>query len=176
MHTLQHIEFEESRPSFSCGRKLTEEQLTIIWVICKQDRRQTSQQVITEARIKYGLVLDVSLRQLNWWRREWGLNRPKGRPRQESQQLQYSHGSTVVSVQFNLSHVGLHLFILWLGGLPLFGQLTDALQQAILIHIQAFPNDSFPLLYHRPQTLSGESQCLYFPDASSMVSEQRLIG
>ena len=153
MHTIQHIESEESRPNFSYGRKLTEEQLTTIWIICKQDRGQTSQQVITDARTKYGLVLNVSIRQLNWWRREWDLNRPKGRPRQESQQLQHSHISTVIPVQFNISHVGLHLFILWLEGLSLFGQLTDALQQAISIHIQAFPDDSFPLLYHRPQTL-----------------------
>ena len=59
----------------------------------------------------------------------------------------------MVDVQFRLSDVGLHLFTLWLEQQPLMRQLIHALQQAIVTYRQEFPDDKFPLLFHRPQTL-----------------------
>lgn len=152
MHALQHIESNETRPNFSSSRKLTEDQLMMIWIACRQDRSQPSQQVLAELQNKCQQKLNISIRQLNRWRVEWNLNRPKGRPLR-SNQLLHREPTQVILFQPNLPCVGLHLFVFWLEQQPLYARLLEALQKAISAYRQTNPNDSFPLLFHRPSTL-----------------------
>ena len=152
MHALQHIESSETRPNFSSSRKLMEDQLMMIWMACKQDRSQSSQQVLVGLQNTCQQKINISIRQLNRWRVEWNLNRPKGRPHRKNQLLHHSP-TQVILFQPNLPCVGLHLFLFWLEQQPLYERLLDALQQAIAGHRQVHPDDSFPLLFHRPSTL-----------------------
>ena len=152
MHALQHTELNESRPSFSSGRKLTIGQQVVLWMLCEKDRTLSSKQLILQAETEYSCFIQVSLRHVNRWRAEWQLSRQRGRPRRRHQ-LQHIDSSGVLWARFNLPCVGLQLFVLWLQQLPLYQQLVDALQQAIDAYRKTHPGESFPLLYHRPQTL-----------------------
>ena len=152
MHAQQYTESSEARPNFSSTRKLTEEQFLMIWMACKQDRSQPSRQLLLELQNKCQQKINISIRQLNRWRVEWNLNRPKGRPHRLNQLLHRS-STQVILFQPNLPCVGLHLFLFWLEQQSFYVRLLDALQQAIAAHRQVNPDDSFPLLFHRPSTL-----------------------
>jgi hypothetical protein len=103
----------------------------------------------------------VSIRHLNRWRVQWQLNRRKGRPRQAADRPSVVSGAALVQVTPRLSFVGVHLFRHWLDQQETFGPVVAQLPQAIEAHKRAHPDDDFPLLHHREQTLLRRFAALF---------------
>src|SRR5437588_13075125 len=68
----------------------------------------------------------------------------------------------LVRVTPSLAFVGVHVFAGWLQQHERMSMVMPALQQALdRYHIQ-HPDDDFPLLHHRAQTLRRRFQALFF--------------
>ena len=76
----RHNHTEETSPDFSAGRKLSEIEQALLWSVLQEEPGCSSRVLLDKAAARQ-IVMTVSLRHVNRWRRTWGLNRGKGRPR-----------------------------------------------------------------------------------------------
>lgn len=77
-----------------------------MWRVLQEDPECPSR-VLLDKVTQWQIPMAVSLRHVNRWRVEWGLNRGKGRPRQaEGHQPVASGTKTVQALQ--MSFVGVH--------------------------------------------------------------------
>jgi hypothetical protein len=161
-HTLgQDSVADESSPAFYAGTKLSEVEQALLWALLQQDPTCPSRVLLTQVTQRH-IAISVSLRQVNWWRALWGLNRAKGRPcRGEALGPVEGEGS-VLRVTPQLSFVGVHLFAHWLHQRHAFDPVVAQLEQAVATHHQRRPEDDFALLHHRHSTLLHRFEALFF--------------
>jgi len=152
---------ERSRPSFNAGRKLSEIDKARLWQLLNEAPECPSRELLAKVAQRQGLV-PVSVRHLNRLRVQWRLNRPKGRPRQAASGPPVASGAEVVCITPRLSFVGVHLFAHWLDDRGLLDTVVEQLTQAIHTYRTQHPDDDFPLLHHREQTLRRRFQALLF--------------
>ncbi len=164
MQNIQHIEVEDSCPEFCCGKKLSDHQQAQLWSILRDDPTCPSRLVL-ETLAEQADPLSVSIRHVNRWRRTWGLQRKKGRPRRATTSPPVSSSSgQVVHMTPHLSYVGVHLFAAWLDEEGLCEQLVQLLEVRIHQYRAEYPDAEFPLLHHTHTTLLHRVQAvLYAP-------------
>jgi hypothetical protein len=148
-------------PSFCGGRKLGEIEKAWVWNLL-QDAPQCPSRLLLDKVAQTHAPLDISVRHVNRLRRQWQLNRPKGRPRHTPGPRPAAARAPVVQVRPQLSYVGVHLFAHWLDQQGAFEPIVASLKQAVEAHQQAHPDDDFALLHHREQTLNQRFQALFF--------------
>src|SRR5215468_11753315 len=152
---------ERSRPSFDAGRKLSEIDKALLWQLLNETPACPSRELLAKVAQRQGLV-PVSVRHLNRLRVQWTLNRPKGRPRHAEGRPPVASGAEVVRITLRLSFVGVHLFAHWLDHQGLLDTVVEQLTQAIHTYRTQHPDDNFPLVHHREQTLRRRFQALVF--------------
>src|SRR6516165_1006590 len=152
---------ERSRPSFNAGRKLSEIDKALLWQLLNEAPECPSRELLAKVAQRQGLM-PVSVRHLNRLRVQWLLNRPKGRPRHAASCPPVASGAEVVRITPRLSFVGVHLFAHWLDDQGLLDTVVEQLTQAIHTYRTQHPDDDFPLLHHREQTLRRRFQALLF--------------
>jgi len=152
---------ERARPAFDAGRKLSEIDKALLWQLLHEAPECPSRELLAKVAQRQGLVL-VSVRHLNRLRVQWLLNRPKGRPRHAASCPPVASGAEVVRITPRLSFVGVHLFAHWLDDQGLLDTVVEQLTQAIHTYRTQHPDDDFPLLHHREQTLRRRFQALLF--------------
>ena len=152
---------EGASPSFGAGRKLGEVEQALLWTLLHEDPSSPSR-VLLDKVAQRQRPIAVSMRHLNRWRVTWGLNRGKGRPHQAEGPRPVASGAEVVRIIPRLSFVGVHLFVHWLDHQGLLDTVVEQLTQAIHTYRTQHPDDDFPLLHHREQTLRRRFQALLF--------------
>lgn len=158
---LDPIESELSSPEFSCGWKCSESQQAIFWELCKQNSDSPSKELLLSKKAREHRI-EITPRHANRLRRKWGLNRHRGRPSTKGCVLPEKQQGEVIKFTPNLPNVGLQLFHLWMEQWSTFGELTKALEEAVERHKKENPEDSFALLFHRPETLLRRFQALFY--------------
>ena len=151
---------EGSSPSFCAGRKLGDVEQALVWTLLQEDPACPTRVLLDKVAPRHS-PLAVSIRHLNRWRVQWQLNRRTGRPRQAADRPPVVSGAALVQVTPRLSFVGVHLFMHWLDQQETFGPVMAQLTQAIAAHKRAHPDDDFPLLHHREQTLLRRFEALF---------------
>lgn len=149
------------RPAFETGRKLGELDKQWLWNRLHANAACPSRVLCEELRQRHP-PLEISPRHLNRLRVQWGLNRPKGRPRKAPSGGEHNGGAELIEFTPQLGFVGVHLLAHWLEQEQAFEPVIARLEEAIEGHRQAHPEDDFALLHHRPETLRRRFQALFF--------------
>ncbi len=157
----QDILAEEPSPAFYAGRKLSEVEQALLWRVLQEDPGCPSRVLLDEVAHRQKPIA-VSLRHVNRWRRRWGRNRSKGRPRHAAGPRPVASGAEVLRVTPQMSFVGVHVFAHWLDQRDAFGPVVAQLMQAVEAHKQTHPDDDFALLHHRESTVLHRFQALFF--------------
>ena len=142
------------------GRKITALQQSLLWGLLQVDPGCPSRVLLTEMA-QQGEPLSVSVRQLNRIRVKWGLNRRPGRPRTSSGETPLPRGEEGTVVE-RLSFVGVHIFADWIEQEAGWNRVLTLLKQAIDAYQRTHPEEDFPLLHHREETLWRRFQALFF--------------
>ena len=150
-----------SSPSHCAGRKGGDIEKALVLNLLHEEP-QCPSRLLLDKRAHSHAPLDLSVRHLNRLRRQWPLNRPKGRPRHAPCHRPAAPSADIVRVQPRLPYVGVHLFAHWLDQQGAFDPIVAQLQQAIAAHREAHPDDDFALLHHRDETLRRRFQALFF--------------
>ncbi len=168
MQALAHTESYQNPPTFSSGWKLNVLNLLILWKICIQDPSRSSCSILLQYEVQLELGPNmITIRHLNRLRVEWGLNHQRGRPRsspfsevQPEQKVEVS--SNVLSLKLNVPNLGIHLFDHWLEQQGFFKGVVQVLHRAISFYREQHHEESFPLLFHRFQTLVWRLKALFY--------------
>jgi hypothetical protein len=118
---------DHTSPDFYAGRKLGDVEQALLWRLL-QEEPQCPSRVLLEKTTEQYLEITVSIRQINRWRAGWGLNRPRGRPRQGDGYEPVRSGAELVRVTPHLSCVGVHLFARWLDQHDAFAEVVARLR------------------------------------------------
>ena len=164
MHVLlkpQDTENQQKVPTFSCGKKLNELTLAILWQICAQERGLSSRQVLMKAKVRCQFK-GITVRHMNRLRACWDLSRSRGRPRGTWKKREESQAGELVHVKPVLEWVGIHLFHLFLEREGYFDSVVSALEQGIEEYRRTHEGEAFPLLYHKLSTLQSRFQALFY--------------
>ncbi len=157
MQSTDIVENNTVTPSFKDGTKLTAEQKLYLWTLVIADPTVPSSAILEQA-----VSINITIRHLNRLRREWGLSRSKGRPRKLTAESQAQLLPFPVRQETNLPFVGVHLFSCWAEMQEIFPMVLDLMKQAIDAHVESHPENSFPLLLHRDDTLLCRFKALFF--------------
>jgi len=160
MPITQSNPVDDSSPAWCAGRKVTETHKALLWQLLNDDPNCPSRLVL-HAIAETQVQISVTLRQINRLRQAWGLNRAKGRPRRADSQKKSESLGHLVQVTPSLSFVGVHVFAAWMhqqGGLR---EVIPLLQQAIHAYSKQHPEEDFPLLHHKEETLSLRCQAIF---------------
>lgn len=149
-------------PSFSAGRTLSEFEKGQLWQWLQAEPESASRW-LRERLLQSSPGRAVSVRHLNWLRAAWGLSRRRGRPRQSARAVRRGEGEgELIALAPRLSFVGVHLFGHWLDQQGAFTEVIERLEPAIEAYRQTHPEEDFPLLHHRRETLQRRFQALFF--------------
>jgi hypothetical protein len=156
MHAAKSDPSFVSIPNFSSGRKLGEAHKVVLWELFANDPGCPTSEVLKQVEQVYGSIL-ASDRHINRLRAEWGLNRGKGRPRKSKPEA-----SELVRLTSNLPSIWIHLFSAWMDEQDYFASVLTPLKQAIEAYCKNHPDEAFPLLHHRDETLLCRFKSLFF--------------
>lgn len=149
-------------PSFSAGRTLSEFEKGQLWQWLQAEPESASRW-LRERLLQSSPGRAVSVRHLNRLRAAWGLSRRRGRPRQSARAVRRGEGEgELIALAPRLSFVGVHLFGHWLDQQGAFTEVIERLEPAIEAYRQTHPEEDFPLLHHRRETLQRRFQALFF--------------
>jgi len=146
-------------PDWCAGRKVTETHKALLWKLLSDDPTCPSR---LHAIAETPEQITVTLRHINRLRKAWGLNRGKGRPHRVDGQKKGEPQGHLVRVTASLSFVGVHVCEAWWQQHGGMSAVMPLLQQAIPTYRAPHPDDDFPLLHHREQTLRRRFQALFF--------------
>jgi hypothetical protein len=147
-------------PSFYAGRRLSEFEKRQLWQWLQAEPESASRW-LRERLLQGSPGRAVSVRHLNRLRAAWGLSRRRGRPRQRACAVPSGEGE-LIALAPRLSFVGVHLFGHWLDQQAAFTEVVERLEPAIETYSQTHPEEDFPLLHHRQETLRRRFQALFF--------------
>jgi len=159
MFEKYNLDKVELCPEFTGSRKITAIQMTLLWQILKSDTSCPSIEVIRTLQYEYQESVRVTIRQVNRLRVKWGFSRNKGRPNRTSHQVA---DTEPIQRHSHISYVGVHLFAAWVENEGSLMQVVSGLEDAIAQYKEAHPTASFPLLFHRRETLEKRVQSLLY--------------
>src|SRR4029434_5104833 len=159
MHIPQSNPDDAPGPDLCAGRKVTETHKALLWKLLNDDPTCPSRLVL-HASAETPEQMAVTLRPINRLRKAWGLNRGNGRPRRVDGQKKGAPQGSLVRVTPSLSFVGVHVCAAWWQQHGGMSAVPPLLQQAIHPYRTPHPDDDFPLLPHREQTLRRCCQAL----------------
>ncbi len=157
MQSIDIVEDNIITPAFEDGTKLTAEQKLQLWTLVLADPTVSSRAILEQIT-----SINITIRHFNRLRREWGLNRSKGRPRKPSDNSQQQLLPLAVRQETNLPFIGVHIFSCWVEMQEIFPMVLSLIKQAINVYLENHPEDSFPLLRHRENTLLCRFKALFY--------------
>lgn len=161
MHIVQAIPVVDSCPTFSHGKKITHLQHAQLWTVLHDDPTCPTRRVL-EKIAETDRPLGVSLRHVNRLRRQWNLNRGKGRPRVTETGERCEGQGAVMRLKPHVGFIGVHLFAAWMEEQEGFGGVVQLLQHRIQCYISDRPDANFALLHHKEETLLRRFQALFY--------------
>lgn len=162
MHSKQCAEITETAQEFFReGLKISSVQQMGLYQIIEKNPECTTR-IVIEKYVQEDKNFDLTVRHVNRLRNIWGLSRKRGRPSKEDPARENPEDGAVVEVRPDTSFAGLHFFDDWIEDREDFQELIATLKQAIEIYRDAVPEDSFPLLNHRIETLTMRFKALLY--------------
>ncbi len=170
MQDIQESRSTHRCPVFCDGKKLTGIQQAVLWSVFIKEPDRPTGQVLTELG-EEAEPLCISVRHVNRLRAAWGLQRGKGRPRQQKKPGcdgrtgpvgERTESGGLVRITSSLSYVGVHLFAAWLDEQGVCAQIVLLLSQCIQQYRTDYPDAEFPLLHHHEETLLRRFQALVY--------------
>ncbi|MCP4109779.1 MAG: hypothetical protein GY749_30395 [Desulfobacteraceae bacterium] len=158
MHPDNNTSASDSGPEFCAGRKITGIHKGVLWELLQETPECPSRILLNLAAETLGPV-PVSVRQVNRLRVEWRLSRGKGRP--ESGGSYESHGEPVRVIP-DLGCVGVHIFGDWMDWQEGFSETLVLLKDAAGVYKTDHPEENFPLLSHRDETVLLRFKALFY--------------
>jgi len=146
---------------FCPGRKITVSQKLQMWQMLKEDS-ECPTRLLIEKLIKIEGPVEISIRHVNRYRKEWGLSRQKGRPRKSDSKEGCAQSKDLIVIRPNLSFVGIHLFDAWIEQQDVLSEVIVLLKETIENYKSNNPSDSFPLLNHKEDTLKCRFKALLY--------------
>lgn len=156
----QPIATPPTSPTFCAGRQLSEFEQRQLWQWL-QDEPQPASRWLRERLSPGSPGRTVSVRHRNRLRAGWGLSRRRGRPRGRASAVPGGEGERIEFAP-RLSFVGVHLLGHWLAQQGSWTEVLEPLEAAIAAYRQTHPEEDFPLLHHRRETLQRRFQALFF--------------
>ena len=142
------------------GGKLTETCRCVLLRLVEETPGAPSRAIVAKAAEEVGVEVNVTIRQVNRLRARWGMNRAKGRPRNE--ELTPRSDATFVNTELNLGFAGVHIFDDWMETDGRFCEVSMLLEERVDVFRSENPEESFPLLRHRPETLLTRFKALFY--------------
>jgi len=161
MNTSAGNHISDSVPNFFNGRKISIDQQIFLWELLQYESECPSRVLIFKMEQEFGEI-SVSIRHINRLRVLWGLNRDKGRPRNSDFSKYSSSQKNLVQVKPNLAFIGVSIFDDWMEHNEGFSGVMMLLNQAIEQYILNNPEEYFPLLRHKDNTVLQRFKALFY--------------
>ncbi|CAK8711354.1 hypothetical protein KKHLCK_16130 [Candidatus Electrothrix laxa] len=146
-------------PVFNNGRKISRELQYILWEHASQHPECTSSAILQNIKAEYG-NFNITTRHVNRLRQEWGVSRKKGRPC--GRRLLNAPGGEFVKLTPNLPFVGVCILDAFVEQNGIIEQVATAIQIKIACYKKENPEETFPLLYHKKQTIITRFKALFY--------------
>lgn len=146
-------------PIFKNGRTISKEQQYILWEHASQHPEYTSSAILQNIKAEHE-NLNITIRHVNRLRQEWGVSRKKGRPC--GQRLLNASGGEFVKLTSNLPFVGVCILDAFVDQSGIIEQVATAIQIKIVCYKKEHPEETFPLLYHKKQTITMRFKALFY--------------
>lgn len=146
-------------PVFKNGRKISKEQQYILWEHASQHPECTSSAILQTIKAEHG-NFNITTRHVNRLRQEWGLNRKKGRP--SNRRLLNTPGGELVKLTPNLPFVGVCILDAFVEQNGMIEEVVTAIQIKIARYKEEHPEETFPLLSHKRQTITMRFKALFY--------------
>ena len=153
------LESNFSTTLFQSGYRVSESNKLEVWQLLQLDSKITTRDLQSKLPIE-NAIRSISIRHCNRIRSEWGLNHSSGRPSKSSKPLENT--AELISLDPNISSVGVHLFSHWLTDQEVLNDVVDRIEIAANQYQEAHPDHIFPLLEHRRVTLHNRFLALLF--------------
>lgn len=161
MNTAANNQIFDSVPNFFNGRKINIDQKIFLWELLQADSKCPSRVLLFKMEQEYEKV-SITIRHVNRLRVSWSLSRDKGRPRHSDFSKDSCSQKNLVRVKPNLPFIGVSIFDDWMEQNEGFAGVMMLLRQAIEQYSQSNPEDSFPLLKHREESVFLRFKALFY--------------
>jgi hypothetical protein len=148
-----------TEPFFKTRRKITKERQYILWKFVWLNPTSTSSDILQRVEAEHG-DFNITPHYFNRLRRGWGLSRKKGRP--PGQRSLEAPGGELVKLTPSLSFVGVHILDAFLDQDGIFEEIVSLILRTIEDYRALNPDESFPLLCHKEQTLIMRFKALFY--------------
>jgi hypothetical protein len=146
-------------PVFKKGRKISKKQQYILWEYASRHPECTSSAILQIIKAEHE-NFNITIRHVNRLRQEWRINRKKGRPC--GRRLLNAPGGELVKLMPNLPFVGVCILDAFVEQSGIIEQVVTAIQTKIADYKEEHPEESFPLLYHKKQTITMRFKALFY--------------
>ncbi|MCP4137646.1 MAG: hypothetical protein GY754_42155 [bacterium] len=133
-------------------RKISETQQIEIRKLLQNNPKYTTVAIFKEFK-KRGNPINTTVRHLNRLRSGWKLSRCVGRPRHSNLIETPKTQINIIKVRQSVPRIGIHIFDDYMEKEGLFSNLIILLKQAIERFKEKYPENHFPLLSHKEETL-----------------------
>jgi len=152
---------DQSSTIFVDGRKISADQKIKIWAFLQEDPECPTRSLIEQLNI-IEVSIEISIRQVNRYREEWGFNGKPGRPKKDDLVENESHNQEIILYKPHIDSIGVKIFDEWLEQQNMFSKIIELMREAIGDYKDNHPLENFPLLHHTEQTLTCRFKALFY--------------
>jgi hypothetical protein len=145
---------------FVNGRKVSADQKIKIWAYLQDDPECPTRSLIEQLKI-IEVTIEISVRQVNRYREEWGFSGKPGRPKKEDLVENEGHNHELILYESH-AFIGVKIFDEWLEHQEMLSKVMELMREAIENYKGNHPSENFPLLQHREQTLTRRFKALFY--------------
>jgi len=158
---MNTIQTDERPRIFHDGLKISAYQKLQIWELLQEDPACPTQFLLKQLTV-LEVSIQVSVRQVNRYREEWGINGKQGRPKKSKLANKSCNDKDIISYNANISCIGIKIFDEWLEQKGIFSEVIALLAETIENYKGINPTENFPLLHHREETLNYRFKALFY--------------
>ena len=152
---------DEISRKFSDGRKITGYLKLRMFEILADNPDCPTRLLIEQIEEIEGSV-PLQVRHVNRLRLEWGVSAKVGRPAKSEPDEGVGRNDNLIEVRPNIAFAGLNLFDAWLETTDVVSEPVRILMETVEHYKASFPEESFPLLNHRTDTLRCRFKALLY--------------
>ena len=146
---------------FVNGRKVSADQKIKIWAFLQEDPECPTRSLIERLKI-IEVTIEISVRQVNRYREEWGFSGKPGRPKKGDLVENENHNHEIIFYGAHSASLGVKIFDEWLEHQDMLSKVMKLMRKAIENYKDNHPSENFPLLRHREQTLICRFKALFY--------------
>jgi hypothetical protein len=146
---------------FVDGRKVSVDQKIKIFTFL-QEYPECPTSILIERLKIIEVTIEISVRQVNRYREEWGFSGKPGRPKKGDIVENEGHNQEIILYKSHIASIGIKIFDEWLDQEKIFSKVIKLMKEAIEEYKDQHPLENFPVLQHREQTLICRFKALFY--------------